>query len=232
MTWADQHEGARRPLAVMKFGGTSVADENCIRRVAAIVADAYAVTDLVVVVSAMAGITNDLIRAAECAERGEFYRSNEILGSVERRHMVAIEQLCTNDHHQSFLVETVHQLVKDGRRWCEITAASGNLSPCTRDAIASLGERLSCPLVAAALNAVGMPAEAIEGTELIVTDGFHGAAEPLMEQTRERSEARLRGLLQTGTIPIVTGFIGASQHGVLTTLGRGGSDYSATIMAA
>ncbi len=77
-----------------------------------------------------------------------------------------------------------------------------------------------------------MPSEAIEATELIVTDAFHGGAEPQMDLTREKSQARIFPLLQKGIVPIVTGFIGATAGGQLTTLGRGGSDYSATILGA
>ena len=86
--------------------------------------------------------------------------------------------------------------------------------------------------MAAAISVLGISSEPIEATELIVTDGFHGGAEPIFDLTRQRCEARLRPLLQKGIVPVVTGFIGASQEGALTTLGRGGSDYSATILSA
>ena len=108
----------------------------------------------------------------------------------------------------------------------------GRLTPPMRDLISSLGERLSAPLVAAALAVRGVPSEAIEATELVVTDSYHGAAEPRMDQTRGRCSARLNPLLRHGVTPVVTGFIGATEDGVLTTLGRGGSDYSATILGA
>jgi len=101
-----------------------------------------------------------------------------------------------------------------------------------RDSISSLGERLSAPIVAAALVQCGVASEAIEATELVLTDSQHGAADPRMDLTRERCGARLRPLLQRGIVPVVTGFIGATAEGVLTTLGRGGSDYSATILGA
>ncbi len=101
-----------------------------------------------------------------------------------------------------------------------------------RDSISSLGERLSASLVAAALEERGVPSESIEATELIVTDSEHGAAEPRADATRQRCEARLRSLLQRGIVPVVTGFIGATSEGTVTTLGRGGSDYSATILGA
>jgi aspartate kinase len=100
------------------------------------------------------------------------------------------------------------------------------------DAISSLGERLSAPLVSAALKELGVQSEALEATELIVTDDFHGGAEPLMEQTRGKSQGRILPLLEKGIVPVVTGFLGATLEGELTTLGRGGSDYSATILGA
>jgi bifunctional aspartokinase / homoserine dehydrogenase 1 len=120
--------------------------------------------------------------------------------------------------------------VREAKRLCEGTALIHELTARTLDSVSSLGERLSAPLVAGALSERGVRSEGIEATGLIVTDSYHGAAEPLMEPTRIRCEARLRPLLQQGVVPVVTGFIGATAEGVLTTLGRGGSDYSATIL--
>ena len=93
------------------------------------------------------------------------------------------------------------------------------LTPRTLDEISSLGERLSAPIVAEAVKALGLNSEAIEATELIVTDAYHGGAEPRMDLTREKSKARLRPLLEQGVVPVVTGFIGATREGKLTTLG-------------
>src|SRR6266851_2920347 len=126
----------------------------------------------------------------------------------------------------------LEEVLAEGRRLCEGTSLLRELTPRTLDAISSLGERLSAPLVAAAVRELGLPSEAIEATELIVTDAFHGGAEPQMELTRAKSQARLRPLLEKGIAPVVTGFIGATAEGQLTTLGRGGSDYSATILGA
>jgi len=126
----------------------------------------------------------------------------------------------------------MEEVLAEGKRLCEGTALIRELTPRTLHSISSLGERLLAPLAAAALEELGTRSEAIEATELIVTDPYHGGAEPLMEPTHERSEARLRPLLEKGIVPVVTGFIGASSDGVLTTLGRGGSDYSATILGA
>ncbi len=120
----------------------------------------------------------------------------------------------------------------EGLRFCEGTALLRELSPRTMDTISSLGERLSAPMVSAALRELGVKSEAVEATELIVTDEFHGGAEPDMEHTRRNTQARILPLVENGTVPVVTGFMGATPKGELTTLGRGGSDYSATILGA
>src|SRR5207253_204898 len=105
-------------------------------------------------------------------------------------------------------------------------------APRTLAAISSAGERLSARIVAGALCELGLRGLAVEATELIVTEDDSAQAEPLMKETRERTQTRLSPLLKNGVLPIVTGFIGASAEGILTTLGRGGSDYSATILGA
>jgi bifunctional aspartokinase / homoserine dehydrogenase 1 len=115
---------------------------------------------------------------------------------------------------------------------CQGTALLRELTPRTLDTISSLGERWSAPVVAGALEELGLASEAVEATELIVTDSFHGGADPLMAETRDKCDARLGPLLAKGAVPVVTGFIGATRDGDLTTLGRGGSDYSATILGA
>jgi len=124
------------------------------------------------------------------------------------------------------------QVFAEGRRFCEGTALLRELSPRTLDTISSLGERLSAPLVAAAVKERGLAGESVEASELIVTDDFHGGADPLMKETRMKSQARIFPLLEKGIVPVVTGFIGSTEDGELTTLGRGGSDYSATILGA
>ena len=123
-------------------------------------------------------------------------------------------------------------LLQEGDRLCRGAVLLRELTLHSRDAIASLGERLCAPIVAGALAQSGIASEAIEATEVLVTDSCHGAADPFMDLTRERCESRLRPLLERRIVPVVTGFIGATPEGILTTLGRGGSDYSATILGA
>jgi aspartokinase/homoserine dehydrogenase 1 len=219
-------------LQVMKFGGTSVGDASCIARTAQIVARAAKENPCVVVVSAMSGVTNRLVEAAKNAQAGNAAEAATVLDTLRKQHETALTSLIPQEQDRAPIRQRIEEVLTEGRRLCEGTALLRELTPRTLDAISSLGERLSAPLLAAAVRQLGMPSQALEATELIVTDAFHGGAEPLMGLTREKSQARLRPLLEKGIVPIVTGFIGATADGQLTTLGRGGSDYSATILGA
>jgi bifunctional aspartokinase / homoserine dehydrogenase 1 len=219
-------------LQVMKFGGTSVGDAECIARTAKIVADATKEYRCAVVVSAMGGATNRLIEAAKHAQAGNAAEAAAILEGLRQRHETALGSLISNEAKRARIQGKMGEVLAEGQRLCEGTALLRELTPRTLDAISSLGERLSAPLVAAAIEEWGAASEAIEAKEAIVTDAFHGGAEPQMELTREKSQRRLKPLLEKGIVPVVTGFIGATVEGELTTLGRGGSDYSATILGA
>jgi bifunctional aspartokinase / homoserine dehydrogenase 1 len=219
-------------LQVMKFGGTSVGDASCIARTAQIIAKAAKENPCIAVVSAMSGVTNRLIEAAKKAEAGNAEEASTIMDALWQQHESALTSLVQRDDDRARIRPRMEKVLAEGRRLCEGTALLRELTPRTLDAISSLGERLSAPLVAAAVKELGLQSEAIEATELIVTDSFHGGAEPQMELTRANSQARLRPLFERGIVPVVTGFIGATAEGQLTTLGRGGSDYSATILGA
>ncbi|HET9406336.1 MAG TPA: aspartate kinase [Candidatus Sulfotelmatobacter sp.] len=226
------HSRMLRPLRVMKFGGTSVGDAACIRKVAEIIHNNFRESDLVIVVSAMAGVTNKLIEAATLAEARNMAQAAQVIDDLRQQHEAAIGTLIHSEAERARVRRSMSGLLEECSRCCESTAVLGELTPRTRDWISSVGERLSVPLVAAALATRGLNSEPIEATELIVTDSFHGAADPKMDLTGTRCEQRLRALVRGGVIPIVTGFIGATEAGVLTTLGRGGSDYSASILGA
>jgi bifunctional aspartokinase / homoserine dehydrogenase 1 len=219
-------------LQIMKFGGTSVGDASCIARAAKIIAQAAKENPSVVVVSAMSGVTNRLIEAAKTAQAGNEAEAEAILDALEKQHETALASLLPDEQKRAHLRQRLELVLAEGSRLCEGTALLRELTPRTLDAISSLGERLAAPLVAATVDDLGVRSEAIDATELIVTDAFHGGAEPQMNLTREKSQARLRPFLEKGIVPIVTGFIGATAGGQLTTLGRGGSDYSATILGA
>ena len=219
-------------LQVMKFGGTSVGDAACIRRSATIVANASREFSVAVVVSAMSGVTNRLIDAAHNAKRGDHEAGKSLANSLRKQHSEALALLVSDENKRAEVQRRIDEILAEGARLYEGTALLRELTPRTLDAISSLGERLCAPVFAAALSQMGVGGSAIEATELIVTDSFHGGADPQAEPTRQRSQARIGPLLKEGKVPIVTGFIGATADGVLTTLGRGGSDYSATILGA
>jgi aspartokinase/homoserine dehydrogenase 1 len=225
-------KGMNRRLQVMKFGGTSVGNTDCIARAAEIIGTGAREGRCVAVVSAMSGVTNRLIDAAKTALTGDAAGAASVIDALHAQHESALCNLVKNAREREQVLEKMEMVLAEGRRFCEGTALLRELSPRTMDAISSLGERLSAPLVAATVKECGLQSEAIEATELIVTDTFHGGAEPQMSLTRGKSQARILPLLERGIVPIVTGFLGASATGELTTLGRGGSDYSATILGA
>jgi aspartokinase/homoserine dehydrogenase 1 len=219
-------------LQVMKFGGTSVGDADCIARAAKIIAQGAHEGRCVAVVSAMSGVTNRLIETAKMAQAGNGSGAIAVMESLRAQHESAMTTLIKNEDERARLRKKLDAVLAEGSRFCEGTALLRELSPRTMDTISSLGERLCAPLVSAAVKELGLQSEAVEATELIVTDEFHGGAEPQMEQTRGKSHARILPLLERGIVPVVTGFLGATPSGELTTLGRGGSDYSATILGA
>jgi bifunctional aspartokinase / homoserine dehydrogenase 1 len=219
-------------LQVMKFGGTSVGDATCIARTAQIVAAAAKQNPCIVVVSAMSGVTNRLIEAAKKAATGDSNEGTSLIKMLREQHATAVESLIKDAEVRKCVMQKLDGVLGEAKRLCDGTGLLRELTPRTLDEVSSLGERLSAPIVAEAVKALGLRSESIEATELIVTDAYHGGAEPRMDLTRERAQARLKPLLAQGIVAIVTGFIGATADGKLTTLGRGGSDYSATILGA
>jgi aspartokinase/homoserine dehydrogenase 1 len=223
---------AKKLLQVMKFGGTSVNDASCIEKVADIIKAATQDTDVVVVVSAMRGVTDKLVEAATQSERGNQHLVNVIFQGLRERHEAAANLLVHSAEQRELIGRKLERIFQEGEKLCQEVIQQRELTQRACDSITGLGERLSAPLVAAALHERGLANEAIDATQLVITDSRHGSAEPLMDITRERCEARLHPLLLRGVIPVITGFIGATVEGVPTTLGRNSSDYSGTIMGA
>ena len=223
---------SKKLVRVMKFGGTSVADASCIAKVADIVRAAVHENCVAVVVSAMSGVTSKLVEAAAQSEAGNHRGVATLLEELRGRHASVANALIHSTEKHRRVNRNMHQLFGAVGDLCRDAVSRRELTPHARDSIIGLGERLSILLVAAALTEREVANDAIEATELIVTDACHGAAEPLMDLTRERCAARLRPLLLRSIVPVVTGFIGATVDGVLTTLGRNSSDYSGTILGA
>ncbi len=217
----------------MKFGGTSVGDAAAIRRTAGIVRQVLAgqAEQAAVVVSAMRGVTDALLGGAQAAAQGDPERARHLAEDLGRRHGQAASALLEEEDLEC-LIPTLDNLLDGYVRLCESIAVLGEATPRALDHVAGLGERMNARLVAAAFRRQGLPAEAVDATDLIVTDARFQNATPDLEATRRRVEAHLRPLLEGGGLPVVTGFIGATSQGVPTTLGRGGSDYSAAILGA
>ena len=217
-------------MIVMKFGGTSVQDSNAIGRAAMIVKERRQQKP-VVVVSAMAKVTDQLLTMARAAGAGDRKTAIDLSRALRERHYTTAGELLGTGIFTSFHSE----LEADFEALDELLrgiAAVGELTPRTTDHVAAFGEMLSSKIVAAAFSAHGLDASLVDSRECVVTDGTHTRAVPLIDETNERLQARVQPIVDTGRIPVMGGFIGATKAGVTTTIGRGGSDYSAAIVGA
>ncbi len=215
----------------MKFGGTSVGSAEALAQAAGIVLEQAQEWDrLAVVVSAMSGMTDTLTRGALTAASGDGQTYRAIVTDLRVRHYRAVDALLTPDGERAQLLAMVDDYLDEFAAFCRSVHILGEVTPRAMDTITSLGERINARLLAALLRQRGARSEAVDATELIVTDDTFQNGVPLMGATRAQVSARLAPLLDEGVIPVVTGFIGATKDGVTTTLGRGGSDYSAAIL--
>jgi aspartokinase/homoserine dehydrogenase 1 len=215
----------------MKFGGTSVGSVEAIQQAAGIIAEQAPQWDrLAVVVSAMSGVTDALTRGARTAAGGDDRAYRATVADLRVRHYRVVDELLSQDGERAQLLATVDRYLDEFDAFCRSVHVLGEVTPRAMDAITSLGERINARVLAAVLRQQGVSSEAVDATELVVTDDTFQNAVPIMDATREQTEKRLAPLLEEGVVPIITGFIGANRNGVTTTLGRGGSDYSAAIL--
>jgi aspartate kinase len=218
-------------LLVMKFGGTSVGSGERIKAACDLIAAEGARRPLVAVVSAMSKITDLLLDTTRHAEGDDQAGIDRNLEQLETRHFEAAASLVPAAALDRVRGE-LGEIIADFRRIVNAIQMLGHRPPRAVDEAIAVGERLSALLVGEHLRSRGIAAEAVNALEVIVTDAVFNNASPLMELTREKADARLKPLLESGTIPVVTGFNGATADGRPTTLGRGGSDFSASILAA
>jgi aspartate kinase len=219
---------------VMKFGGTSVGTGQNIRHVADSVTQ-YAVNDcrLAVVVSALAGVTNSLIEVASLAKRNDERYIQTFTKELLQKHLEAISTAITNKQIQKEVNQITEKTISELEKVLTGICYVGELTPKSKDYVSSFGERLSAPIVWGALKDHKLETQCFTGKEAgIVTDSNFGEADPLMNFTTHLIRERLVPLINKGVIPVVTGFIAANQDGIVTTVGRGGSDYTATILGA
>lgn len=215
---------------VMKFGGTSVGDVAAFERVCHVVST-QADKRPVIVVSAMTKFTDALIAAFETAKHGTAEEAYRSLEPHFARHTEVLEALIPAGHREAFQTELDYAreelsdlLIRAQRRSLPLSML--------KDAVVSYGEQLSSRLLAEVLKAKGLNARQVDARRLIVTDDEYGAAQPIWEETRELISVELGPIIASGEIPVMGGFIAASRGGETTTLGRGGSDYSAALVAA
>jgi aspartate kinase len=220
-----------KDLLVMKFGGTSVGSADRMRVAAALSSEQRRKGPVVIVVSAMSGITDLLIETTRHAEAGDRAGLDANMRKLEERHAAACRDLLPAAKRKPVLAG-IRELVKEFERITHGMLMLNDRPPRSVDEAIAIGERLSALMMAACLNAGGTKAEAVNAAGLIVTDAVFGSASPLMKQTTEKTRKRLGPLLRTGVLPVVTGFNGATADGRPTTLGRGGSDFSASILSA
>jgi len=230
--------GTSVPTLTMKFGGTSISSAAGITRATDIAMEqAQKWNRLVIVVSAMSGVTDTLIENARTAASGDDRICRSSIADLRERHHRIIDQLlgpsgpsADENGERAELLAVVDGYLDDLAAFCRSLHVLGEITPRTMDAVTSLGERISARVLAAMLRQRGARSEAVDASDLIVTDESFQSAVPRMDPTRARVSTRLVPLLDEGIIPVVTGFVGATEDGVPTTLGRGGSDYSAAIL--
>ena len=218
-------------LLVMKFGGTSVGSADRMRVAARLSAEQQKSRPVAIVVSAMSKITDLLLDTMRHAEADNASGLDANIGKLRERHIETCIALLPADRREPVL-RGIHDLIGEFERIANGMRMLGERPPRSVDEAVAIGERLSALLVAAYLESQGTPAVAVNAGEIVVTDAVFGNASPLMEPTRERAQRKLVPYLEKGVLPVITGFNGATADGRPTTLGRGGSDFSASILSA
>lgn len=218
-------------MIVVKFGGTSVADAAAVERAASIVAGREARRP-VVVVSALAGTTSDLLGVAEMASRGHLIGALGTVQALRDRHLhecgllLGGGSLC--DDISGELSATLDELA----HLAEALSVLGHLTPRSLDAVAAMGEQMSSLLVTAAFVQRGIRAVHVDARDVMITDDCYTRAEPRVDAIATRARERVAPLIREHSVPVLGGFVGATMSGITTTLGRGGSDYSASLLGA
>jgi aspartate kinase len=217
-------------MIVCKFGGTSVQDAEAMTRLAQIIKARHD-QQPIVVASAMGKTTNNLLEVAQTAVQGKRQEALDLLAKVKEKHLQEAQKMniaITED----WVFETIQTYFKELQDLVEGIAALGELTPRITDAIASYGERLSTAILTQVLINQGMPAQLIDARECIITDDNFMRAAPIFDLTDAAIVKNLAPVIQAGKVPVFQGFIGRTRGGVTTTIGRGGSDFSAAIVGA
>jgi aspartate kinase len=211
----------------MKFGGTSMGSAERIRAAAALVLEQHAHRPVAVVVSAMSKVTDLLLDTMKHAEAGDQMGVTRNIDILRTRHLEAVQEL-----EIVAAGPAVEELIAEFERIVNGMLLLSDRPARSVDEAVAIGERLSTVLLSAYFQKMGFAADAVNAADVVVTDAVFGNASPLMELTAVKAAARVKPLLDDRTIPVITGFNGATADGRCTTLGRGGSDFSASILSA
>lgn len=218
-------------MIVCKFGGTSVADASAIRRLAEIITGKRSRSPIVVV-SALGGATNQLLDIAHKAAAGELLTALQIIESLRDRHLRETAILLEDSAAGDELALEIGAAFDELAHLAEAFGTLGYLTPRSLDTVAAVGESLSSQIVAAALAHAGLPTVHVDARDVMLTNDYFTKAEPDFAGIKRESENRLVAAVQQGKIPVMGGFIGSAPGRVTTTLGRGGSDYTASLIGA
>jgi aspartate kinase len=213
----------------MKFGGTSVGNAQCILGVADIIKSCED-RNPVVVVSAMAGVTDQLVAIVELLKEKQYDTVLEKIEHIELTHITTLTRICDSQKCKIDLYHHVTTVIHELKTYLHYVKDK-DITPEISDYIVTFGERLSARIVAEACNMKGVHSQPMDSSRLIVTDDEFGNAKALLARTQKQVEFILVPLVEKGIVPIVTGFFGKTRDGKIATLGRGGSDYVASILA-
>ena len=218
-------------MIVVKFGGTSVGNADAIKRSAEIVRGRLDRSPIVIV-SALGGATNALLAVGEQSAKGHLIGALRGVETLRDRHLTECENLLGKTAEADDVSAELSAMFDELAHLAEALSTLGHATPRSMDAMASYGEQLSSSLVTAYFTCCGIDAEYVDAREVMITDDRFMEAEPQTEMIAERAREIVQPLVQSGKVPVMGGFIGMSQSGVTTTLGRGGSDYSASLIGA
>jgi aspartate kinase len=217
---------------IMKFGGKSLGEGNRIKNCAELATKNLDDSSTIVVVSAIGETTNHLIELAEQASKGRMEAVQRLLKQIRIMHADAVQSAIKNARTQMATLDQMDRLFLDLEKLSLASCTIKEVTLRTKDMLLSFGERLSSIIMENVINDLGIKSKSFTGGEAgIITDEVFGEATPLMDLTKAKVRSKLSPLLEQRIIPVVAGFIGITQNGETTTLGRGGSDYTATLLA-
>ncbi|MFI5279824.1 MAG: lysine-sensitive aspartokinase 3 [Gemmatimonadales bacterium] len=216
-------------MIVSKFGGTSVGDAAAIGRVVAIIRGRRA-RKPVVVVSALAGVTNALIEIGERSGAGQLLIAIRQIEGLRARHLSVAAEVLGKGAEADELAAEISASFDELAQLAEALSVLGHVTPRCMDAIASMGERVSAPLLAGAMRCCGLKAAFVDARSVMCTDDAFGRAEPQPERIAQAVREHVLPLVKAGIVPVLAGYIGSTKTGVTTTIGRGGGDYSASLI--